>query len=63
MDSHTRRWVDELNRSGLAYVTPATLDGRWMVRISIGALPTEQQHVAALWTQIQDAATRSLSQP
>ncbi|WP_212632047.1 pyridoxal-dependent decarboxylase [Pseudomonas sp. KB-10] len=60
LDLHTQRWADALNRSGLAYVTPATLDGRWMVRISIGALPTERQHVAALWEQIQRAASDSL---
>jgi aromatic-L-amino-acid decarboxylase len=62
LDDHTRQWADDLNRSGLAYVTPATLDGRWMVRISIGALPTERQHVAALWEQIQSAVAQSSSQ-
>jgi len=61
LDQHTQRWAEALNRSGLAYVTPATLDGRWMVRISIGALPTERQHVVALWEQIQRAAADSLS--
>ena len=28
-----------------AYLTPALLDGRWMVRVSIGALATERRHV------------------
>jgi aromatic-L-amino-acid decarboxylase len=62
LDDHTQQWADDLNRSGLAYVTPATLEGRWMVRISIGALPTERQHVAALWEQIQSAVAQSASQ-
>src|SRR5205814_5048173 len=31
LDQHTRAWADRLNRSGAAYVTPAILDGRWMV--------------------------------
>ena len=57
MDSHTQAWCDRLNRSGQAYLTPATLDGRWMVRVSIGALATERQHVAELWRRMQDAAT------
>ncbi|PWB30416.1 hypothetical protein DCO48_20350 [Pseudomonas sp. SDI] len=39
--------------SGLAYVTPATLQGRWMVRISVGALPTEREHVQRLWERLQ----------
>lgn len=61
LDAHTRQWADDLNRSGQAYVTPATLDGRWMVRISIGALPTEQQHVAALWEQLQATVAETQS--
>ncbi|MEQ6291576.1 pyridoxal phosphate-dependent decarboxylase family protein [Vogesella sp. GCM10023246] len=60
LDRHTLAWADALNQSGQAYVTPATLDGRWMVRISIGALPTEQEHVAMLWQNMQRAATDSL---
>jgi hypothetical protein len=27
----------------------ATLDGRWIVRVSVGALPTERTDVEALW--------------
>lgn len=55
LDAHTQSWAERLNRSGAAYVTPATLDGRWMVRISIGALATEREHVAALWEAMQSA--------
>ena len=49
LDQHTLGWVDRLNRSGAVYLTPALLDGRWMVRVSIGAERTEREHVAALW--------------
>jgi aromatic-L-amino-acid decarboxylase len=49
LDRHTLAWVDRINRSGKAYLTPAMLDGRWMVRVSIGVEQTEQEHVAALW--------------
>jgi len=49
LDQHTQAWADRVNRSGEAYLTPAILDGRWMVRISIGAAPTEREHVEALW--------------
>ena len=56
LDRHTLAWADAVNRSGGAYVTPATLDGRWMVRVSIGALPTERDDVAALWRLLQDCA-------
>jgi len=49
LDRHTRSWAERVNRSGAAYVTPAVLDGRWMVRVSIGALATERSHVEKLW--------------
>jgi aromatic-L-amino-acid/L-tryptophan decarboxylase len=49
LDRHTLDWVERVNNSGGAYLTPSILDGRWMVRISIGALTTERQHVEALW--------------
>lgn len=60
LDAHTQRWCDAINRSGCAYLTPATLDGRWMVRVSVGAERTERAHVEALWALMQDAAKRSL---
>ena len=49
LDVHTQAWADRINRSGAAYLTPAILDGRWMVRVSIGALLTEREHVERLW--------------
>jgi aromatic-L-amino-acid decarboxylase len=58
LDRHTLEWADRLNRSGAAYVTPAILEGRWMVRVSVGALATEREHVEALWTVMQQEADR-----
>jgi aromatic-L-amino-acid decarboxylase len=56
LDRHTLAWAEQVNRSGEAYLTPATLDGRWMVRVSIGAIPTERTHVEALWATMRGAA-------
>jgi aromatic-L-amino-acid/L-tryptophan decarboxylase len=55
LDRHTLDWVDRVNRSGNAYLTPATLDGRWMVRVSIGAEQTERSHVEELWDVMKEA--------
>lgn len=55
LDRHTLAWCDRVNRSGRAYLTPALLDGRWMVRISIGALGTDRHHVESLWADLQTA--------
>ncbi|HEU0296522.1 MAG TPA: aminotransferase class V-fold PLP-dependent enzyme [Anaerolineales bacterium] len=56
LDKHTLEWVERVNNSGSAYLTPAILDGRWMVRVSIGALLTERQHVEALWNLMRREA-------
>ncbi len=54
LDAHTLAWSARLNQSGRAYVTPALLDGQWMVRVSIGAEQTERRHVEALWQWLQE---------
>ena len=56
LDAHTRGWADAVNRSGAAYLTPAVVDGRWMVRVSIGALATEAADVEAAWQAIRRTA-------
>jgi len=59
LDRHTLAWADRINRSGAAYLTPATLDGRWMVRVSIGSLLTEREHVAELWDVMRREAEKA----
>jgi aromatic-L-amino-acid decarboxylase len=56
LDRHTLAWAERINRTGAAYLTPATLDGRWMVRVSVGALPTERADVEALWAVMRREA-------
>lgn len=60
LDAHTQAWSARVNNSGLAYVTPARIAGRWMVRVSIGAILTEHAHVEALWETMQRAARGEL---
>jgi aromatic-L-amino-acid decarboxylase len=56
LDRHTLAWAARVNGSGKAYVTPAVLDGRWMVRASIGALATERADVEGLWELMKSEA-------
>jgi aromatic-L-amino-acid decarboxylase len=58
LDRHTQGWADRLNRSGLTYLTPAVLDERWMVRVSIGAEATERTHVEQVWNAMQEEVRR-----
>ena len=54
LDHHTKAWADRINRSGKAYLTPAKLGDRWMVRVSVGAEQTERKDVEALWALMQE---------
>jgi aromatic-L-amino-acid/L-tryptophan decarboxylase len=56
LDVHTRNWADRVNRSGAAYLTPAVLGGRWMVRVSIGAEATERADVEIVWAAMRKEA-------
>jgi aromatic-L-amino-acid decarboxylase len=60
LDQHTLAWAERVNRSGDAYVTPAMLDGRWMVRLSIGSETTERPHVEELWQLLRREAARMI---
>jgi aromatic-L-amino-acid decarboxylase len=56
LDRHTLAWCEAVNSSGVAHLTPALLDGRWMVRVSIGSENTEWPDVERLWDQMQRQA-------
>jgi aromatic-L-amino-acid decarboxylase len=59
LDRHTLDWAARINDSGQGYLTPAMLDGLWMVRVSVGAEATEREHVEALWSLMRRTAERS----
>jgi aromatic-L-amino-acid/L-tryptophan decarboxylase len=59
LDEHTQRWCASINDSGAAFLTPSVLDGRWMVRVSIGAEPTERVHVEHVWSLMRQHAAVS----
>jgi aromatic-L-amino-acid decarboxylase len=45
-----------INDAGRAYLTPSVIDGKQILRVAIGAERTEREHVAALWSELRDAA-------
>jgi aromatic-L-amino-acid decarboxylase len=53
LDKHTLGWVNAINQSGKAFLSPAILDGRWMARVSVGVESTRRDHVADLWALLQ----------
>ena len=55
LDAHTLGWVGRLNASGATLLTPSVLDGRWMVRVSVGVEGTGRSHVERVWELMQEA--------
>ena len=60
LDRYTLAWVNAINHSGVAFMSPSMLDDRWMVRVSIGVEATTREHVEKLWALIQQTAKESI---
>ena len=58
LDQHTLAWVESINASGEAFLTPSVLDDRWMARVSIGVEGTTREQVAKLWSLLQKAVAQ-----
>lgn len=54
-DAHNLAWVERINRSGVALLTPSRVRDAWIVRVSFGAEGTEHADVEALWAAMQAA--------
>ncbi|WP_158842961.1 pyridoxal phosphate-dependent decarboxylase family protein [Saccharothrix deserti] len=48
-DETTKAAMDRVNASGDAFITHTTVNGRFAVRVAIGAESTREHHVRALW--------------
>jgi aromatic-L-amino-acid decarboxylase len=57
-DEATDALIDAVNASGQANVTRTVLDGRSVLRVSVGARATERRHLEALWRLLQSLAAR-----
>ncbi len=55
-DAATQRLHEALNATGRVYLTHTRLGEHYALRASIGAATTEQRHVDALWSLIDDLA-------
>ncbi len=56
LDRHQQEWAERVNATGRAFITPALVEGRWIVRLSIGAEATQRPDVEALWALCQESA-------
>jgi aromatic-L-amino-acid decarboxylase len=56
LTAHNLAVADRVNQAGRTYLTPSLLKGRQMIRVSIGALTTEREHVQLVWDELRHAA-------
>ena len=55
-DDASRAVLDRVNASGRALVTSTLVDGRYAIRVAIGGVTTEREHVVALWERLRAEA-------
>jgi aromatic-L-amino-acid decarboxylase len=53
-DRPTDELIEQVNSAGRSHVTRTVLDGRSVLRVSVGARRTERRHVEALWRELTD---------
>ncbi len=56
-DDASRALMETVNASGAMYLTHTVVDGKFALRMAIGATATEERHVRAAWELLQRSAT------
>jgi aromatic-L-amino-acid decarboxylase len=54
--AHNLAVARRVNEGGRAYVTPSVLEGKQMIRVSIGASVTERGDVERVWEELREAS-------
>jgi aromatic-L-amino-acid decarboxylase len=62
-DDANRALMDNLNRSGLIYLTHTRMCDRFTLRLCVGQTNTTSQHVERAWQCIREEAARILNHP
>jgi aromatic-L-amino-acid decarboxylase len=55
-DAVNEALVERVNASGRLFLTHTRLDGRYTIRMAIGAPGTRKEHVAGAWETIRNSA-------
>jgi aromatic-L-amino-acid decarboxylase len=56
LDTWNQRILDRVNASGIAYLSHTKLNGRFTLRLAIGNMKTQREHVQRAWVELQAAA-------
>jgi aromatic-L-amino-acid decarboxylase len=55
-DAVSRAVLDRVNASGRALVTSTLVEGRFAIRVAVGGVTTQREHVTALWERLRAEA-------
>jgi aromatic-L-amino-acid/L-tryptophan decarboxylase len=55
-DRASRAVLERINASGTALLTHTVVDGRYVIRVAIGATATRREHVEAFWARLRSEA-------
>lgn len=59
LERHNAAIMDAVNRSGEALLSHTKLDGRYVIRLAVGNIRTEERHVRRAWELLGQAAARA----
>jgi aromatic-L-amino-acid decarboxylase len=59
LERHNAAIMDAVNRSGEAFLSHTKLDGRYVIRLAVGNIRTEERHVRRAWELLAQAAARA----
>jgi aromatic-L-amino-acid decarboxylase len=57
LERHNARILERVNASGRVFLSHTKLGTRYVLRIAIGNLRTQEPHLRDAWTLLQEAAT------
>jgi len=61
LDELNQRLMDTVNASGVAYLSHTRLDGRLTLRLAIGNLRTEREHIERCWRRLREEAAKTVA--
>ena len=56
LETINTRILDRVNDSGSVFLSHTKLNGRYVLRLAIGNIRTEERHVAQAWRLLREAA-------
>jgi aromatic-L-amino-acid decarboxylase len=56
LDAFNQRLLDQVNRTGEVFLSHTKLDGRFVLRLAVGNIRTQERHLARAWELLRETA-------